>query len=164
VVVLDILDRGTGKLLIEGFPVGDTAAHEPRPGRYGDIGIHGLRQQTPKLRMVPAEVMARAVAVRTDACSEALHLRDQGLAVKACQIPIHNSSSPQLDHMTESSQGGTPGPAPPADPTGAGAAPSRGFTLQLFMAAAYDVTPRVERHDHSPASLPPVDVQDTMPH
>ena len=63
---LDIGGRSVRLLTIQGLPVLDTSAQEFRPGRNSDRRCHALRQQLPKLWMVPAEIMPAAVAVPPD--------------------------------------------------------------------------------------------------
>ncbi|MBW3578718.1 MAG: hypothetical protein KY462_13455 [Actinobacteria bacterium] len=87
-VVLDIVNRGAGKLTIERFSVREATAQELRPWRYGNLRIDRLRQQTPELGMMPAEIVARTVPMSTDARPESLHLGDERLAVKALQILV----------------------------------------------------------------------------
>src|SRR5688572_10547266 len=68
--------RGAGELLVERLPVADAAAHELRPLGDDRRRVGALGEERPELRVVPAELVAGAVAVRADAMAETLRLRD----------------------------------------------------------------------------------------
>src|SRR5437762_2590739 len=54
---------GVRQFLVEAASKRDAAAQELRPRRHGDLGGERFGQQLPQLRMKPAQVVARAVAV-----------------------------------------------------------------------------------------------------
>ena len=85
-----IVDRCVGPLAFEQLAVLHAAAQELGPRRHGDLRIDAFRQQAPQLRMVPAEIVARTVAMLADALAQALHLGDQRLAAQPLQILVHD--------------------------------------------------------------------------
>src|SRR5262249_32633551 len=66
-------------------------AHEPRPGRHRDRRVDPLRQETPELWMVPAQIVAAGVAMRADALSQPPDLGDQLVAAHSLEIVIKSS-------------------------------------------------------------------------
>ncbi len=54
-------------LSLKRFAVLHAAAQELGPGRHRDLRIDAFRQHAPQLRMVPAEIVPRAVAMLADA-------------------------------------------------------------------------------------------------
>lgn len=87
---LPVVNGGIGKLAIQRRSVCDAATHEFRPGRDCDLRFDGLRQESPELRVKPAQIVSRAVAVRSDAGAEPLNLLNQRSAVHAIKIVIHS--------------------------------------------------------------------------
>lgn len=65
------------KLLIERLTISQTAAQElrPRGDRWQRILV--VRQQTPERWMVPAELMASAIAVTANTLPQLAHLSDK---------------------------------------------------------------------------------------
>src|SRR5512144_1083188 len=70
-----------------GTPDIDTSPQEVRPRWDCDFRSHTLRQQPPKFRMMPAEIMTAAVAVLSDSSPQPLDLIDQLFAGH----PVHQS-------------------------------------------------------------------------
>jgi hypothetical protein len=90
-VVLDVCDRGVRQLTIQGLSVFDTSPQEFWPRRDSDFRGHVLWQQSPKLRMMPAEIMTTAVAVMSDSSAQSLDLVDQLFAGHPIQVFVHTS-------------------------------------------------------------------------
>lgn len=88
-VGLDVRDRSVRPLAIKRFPISNASPQELRPRRNGDFWFDRLRQETPKLRMVPTEVMARAIPVGPDARAEPLNFRDEVIPAHAFEIIVH---------------------------------------------------------------------------
>jgi hypothetical protein len=80
------------ELSVEGLPITHTTAQELRPRWHGDMGIKFFWEQAPQLRMVPTELMGGAVAMRADAGTQLLHLRNQFVSCELCKIFIHSLS------------------------------------------------------------------------
>src|SRR5687767_7568666 len=58
---------GVRRLLVERHPVFHASLHELRPVRHRRNGVGLLRQESPERRMMPAELVPRAVAMPPDA-------------------------------------------------------------------------------------------------
>ncbi len=80
------------ELSVEGLPITHTTAQELRSRWHGDMGIEFFWEQAPQLRMVPTELMGGAVAMRADAGTQLLHLRNQFVSCALCKIFIHSLS------------------------------------------------------------------------
>ena len=59
--------------LIKGFTIAQTTAQKLRPLRHSNVRIGLLRQKAPQFRMMPAQLMPAAVAMRADAGSYTPH-------------------------------------------------------------------------------------------
>jgi hypothetical protein len=68
---------GIRQFAIQGFPVLQAAAKKLGPWRHGDILRYRFRQQSPQLRMVPAEIVSAAVASFADSIAQAHHFRNE---------------------------------------------------------------------------------------
>lgn len=66
--------RSVRRLFVEGLPIAHAASDELWPLRHNRQRIRPFRKNSPERRMVPAEFMAAAVAVLTDALYEAFLL------------------------------------------------------------------------------------------
>src|SRR5262245_19484936 len=82
------------QLVIKRLAVANAAAKKLRPCGDGRQRILLVRQQTPKRGMMPAEVVARAVAMHADALPQFLGLLDQLRARHPIQVFVHNVSQP----------------------------------------------------------------------
>jgi hypothetical protein len=78
--------RRCRKLLIERLTVSQTAAQElrPRGDRWQRILV--VRQQTPQRWMMPAELMASAIAVTANTLAQLSYLREQLVARHAVDV------------------------------------------------------------------------------
>ncbi len=81
--------RGLGSLGVQGFTVAEAALEKLRPGGNGDDGIDFIRKQVPKIRMVPAKVLAGAVAVLANAGAEFFDFGQQFLAGHGFEVFVH---------------------------------------------------------------------------
>src|SRR6266496_1821852 len=88
VAVFGVVHLRQHKLPVERLPVGDAASQELWPGRNRDCRVNLLGEEAPEFWMMPAQVMAAAVAVRTDSGSQALDLGDQGDPVQGLEVII----------------------------------------------------------------------------
>src|SRR5262245_49072550 len=73
-VELGVRARRIPKFPVEGLAVFDTAAQELWPVRHGKVPGDWLWQQTPKLRMMPAQIVTTAVTVSANARAQPHHL------------------------------------------------------------------------------------------
>ena len=69
--------RRTGKLCIEGFAIAQTAAKELGPFRDDRLRVGSLGEKTPQRRVVPAELVPRAVPVLADSGAQTPRFRDE---------------------------------------------------------------------------------------
>jgi hypothetical protein len=81
------------ELFVERLTIANTASQEPGPWRNGDLDASGLRQQGPKIRMVPAEIVTRGIAMRSNSRAQFPDLSRQFLPAHAIEIFIHLCSS-----------------------------------------------------------------------
>src|SRR5712691_1995837 len=88
VAVFGLVRLRQRKLTAECLPVGDVASQELRPGRNGDRWVDLLGQEAPEFWVMPAQVVAAAVAVRPDPGSQALDLGNQGDPVQGLEVSI----------------------------------------------------------------------------
>lgn len=88
-VVLDFGHRRRRQFTIQGFSVLDASPQKIRPRWNCDFRSHTLRQQPPKVGMMPAEIMTAAVAVLSDASPQPLDLIDQLFTGHSVQIFVH---------------------------------------------------------------------------
>jgi hypothetical protein len=79
-----------GEFPVEGRAICDTAAQELRPLGHGKILWDWLRQQAPKLRMVPAQVVTAAVAVSANASTQPDHLGNEFVSREFREIVIRD--------------------------------------------------------------------------
>src|SRR6266508_1292857 len=86
--VFEISPRRVRQLALQRFAIAQAAAQKFWPGRDGHFGRDPLGQQAPEIGMVPAQVVTGAVAVRADARSETLHLRDQLVAAQCFEVAV----------------------------------------------------------------------------
>ena len=77
------------QLLVEGLAVADAASQELWPVRHRWLRIRRLGQESPQFRVVPAEIVARTVAVLSNARTQALHFGDQLPVGERFEIFIH---------------------------------------------------------------------------
>src|SRR5687768_16693423 len=84
-----------GRLLVERLPVADAPAHELGPLGHDREWVGALRKQRPQGRVVPAQLVAGAVAVLADALTKALHFGQELLARHLVEVFIrfHGGSS-----------------------------------------------------------------------
>lgn len=92
--VLPVVNRGVRRLGLQGFPVLEAAADEFRPRRHGNLRIDPLGQQSPKLRVVPTQVMPTTIPVRPDSGPEALHLGNQFFLAHIQEIVVLHHPDP----------------------------------------------------------------------
>src|SRR5258707_850926 len=90
--VFAVVNGRSGQFMVERLPIFETPSQKLRPWRHRHLWVDAFRQQTPQLRMMPAQVMPRTIAVGANAGSQSLHLRNQRLAVEAVQIFVHADS------------------------------------------------------------------------
>jgi hypothetical protein len=64
-------------LRIERLPVSDTPLQELLPVRHRGQRVSRVRQQSPQGRVVPAQLVSRAIAVLADALPQPLDLGDE---------------------------------------------------------------------------------------
>lgn len=81
------------KLGIERLAIAETTAKELGPFRDGEAGIDFFGEEIPKLRMMPAEVMAGAVTVLADACAEFFDFGDELVPVQVLEVFVHKLAS-----------------------------------------------------------------------
>src|SRR5688500_5458204 len=84
--------RCVRELLIERLPIVYAAAKELRPRGHRGLWVRALGQETPERRVVPAECLARAVAMSADACSQPPDLGDDLLAGHCLEVIVQESS------------------------------------------------------------------------
>jgi hypothetical protein len=87
-VVFLVDPRSQRKLLIQRLAIAETSSKELRPGGYVGYRVGGLRQETPQMRVMPAEIVPSAVPVPTDSVAEPDHLRDEFLRGQRLKIVI----------------------------------------------------------------------------
>src|SRR5262245_37380569 len=79
----------TLSLAVERPAVADAAGQELRPRRDLRLWIGLLGQEPPQGRMMPAQVLARAVAVRANALAQPACFLDELLARHRLQVVVH---------------------------------------------------------------------------
>src|SRR5262249_27926576 len=89
-VILLVQHRRVGELPLQRFAVLEAAAQKLRPGGNRDRRIDPLGQETPELRMMPAQIVPARVAMLANALSQAPDLRDQFLAVHALEVVVES--------------------------------------------------------------------------
>lgn len=86
---LAVVNGRVWQLALERFSVAQATAQEPWPRWYGYLGFDALRQQAPKLGVMPTEVVAGTVSVAADASAQSPYLGDQLIAVQSIKIAIN---------------------------------------------------------------------------
>src|SRR5882757_2405780 len=86
--VFEIGPRRIGQLAVQRFPVSQASTQEFWPRRHRDFGRNRLGQQSPKLGMMPAKIVAGAVAVRANAGPQTFHLSNKSLAVPTIEVMV----------------------------------------------------------------------------
>ena len=81
------------KLPVQRTAVGDATTHELRPRWDGDLRIDALGEQVPQLRVMPAQFMARTVAMRADALAEPPYLREERGPVHHVEVVVHTGQA-----------------------------------------------------------------------
>jgi len=76
-------------LPVERLAVLQASAKELRPVRDTGLRIALLWQQSPQLRVMPAEFVSRTVSMRADSFAEALDLRYEGVSIEGRQLFVH---------------------------------------------------------------------------
>jgi hypothetical protein len=66
--------RRIGQLLVERLPVLDASAQELRPVRHDRLRVSFFREQTPKLRVIPAQTLLSRIAMSPNAGPKPLDL------------------------------------------------------------------------------------------
>jgi hypothetical protein len=64
-VVFRVMCSSAGQLLIQGLAVGDAPSNELWPRRDGEVRVNVFGQGCPQVRMMPTQVVPRAVAMAT---------------------------------------------------------------------------------------------------
>jgi hypothetical protein len=93
-------------LLVQRLTIGHTTSDELRPFRHHGDWIRLFRQQTPKGRMVPTQLVPVGVAMLADALTQFFNLRNQLLACHFIKVFIHKTSSLQCKGGHEPAQNG----------------------------------------------------------
>lgn len=88
--------RRLRRLFVKRLPILKAAFKELRPIRHFRQRIALFRQQAPQSRMMPAELMPIAVAMRTDALPQLFDLFDELLARHLLQVTVHVRFLPLL--------------------------------------------------------------------
>lgn len=92
--ILCVVGFGLECLLIKRLAVRDASTQELRPRRDGDVGLDPFRQGPPEIRVMPAQVVSRAVAMVAYGAAEFDHFSDQLFSHHALEIVIHRISLP----------------------------------------------------------------------
>jgi hypothetical protein len=86
---LSVRARPIPKFPVEGLAVFNTAAQELWPVGHGKVPRDWLWQQTPKLRMMPAQIVTTAVTVSANARAQPHHLSNYLVSCQVPEIVIH---------------------------------------------------------------------------
>ncbi|OGB22977.1 MAG: hypothetical protein A3I66_08080 [Burkholderiales bacterium RIFCSPLOWO2_02_FULL_57_36] len=81
--------RRCRELFIERLTIPDATPEKSRPLRYDRRNSRWLGQQAPHRRMMPAEVLLRAVAMLADGIAEFDHFRNEFIARQVIEVRIH---------------------------------------------------------------------------
>jgi len=81
--------RRVRQLLVEGLTISNTASQELGPVRHDRQRVRPLGQKRPKRRVVPTEVVTRAVTVLPDAGAQPGHLGQELLATQVLEVIVH---------------------------------------------------------------------------
>src|SRR5262245_2097834 len=85
--------RRTWNLLIQRLSVAYAAPEKLRPCRHCWLGVLFLGKQSPEIRVMPAQLVARAVTMRTNPLPQLLDFRDELFARHTIEILFHDASS-----------------------------------------------------------------------
>lgn len=88
VTVLGIVHACTGKFPFQCLSVGNAASQEFRPGRDRDRWFYLLGKQAPQFGVMPAQVVAAAVAMPSDTGAQPPDLGHQARPVKSLKVRI----------------------------------------------------------------------------
>src|SRR5262245_51281512 len=72
-IVFLVVDRRAGGLLVERLAIADAAAQELGPRRNSDRRVELFREQRPQGRMMPAQLVPRAIPVGANAPAQLAH-------------------------------------------------------------------------------------------
>ena len=76
-------------MFVERLAIPDAALHELRPVWNDNGRIGSLRQQGPQVWMMPAQFVARAIAMLANALAKSFYLRRQLFARHLLEIVVH---------------------------------------------------------------------------
>jgi hypothetical protein len=82
--------RSVWQISIERLAVLQTAPEELRPRRNTRQRVALLRKQPPELRVMPAQVMSGAIAMRANAGAQFPDLRDERFTVEVGKVFVHD--------------------------------------------------------------------------
>jgi hypothetical protein len=88
-LVLDVRNRRVREFAIQRFAISKTAAKEFRPWRHRNLRCDLFWQQSPKLRMMPAQGVTGTVTVSANTRAQTPDLLDQCRSIHSVQIRIH---------------------------------------------------------------------------
>jgi hypothetical protein len=83
-----------GQLSIERLAIANAPTQELRPIRDGNSAGKRLRQQSPKLRVMPTQIVSSAIAVRTNTRTQPQNLSDELVPTHAFEVVIHDEATP----------------------------------------------------------------------
>ena len=92
-LVVPFRPRRGRQLPVERLAIANAAAQKLRPLGHHRQRIGSLGQERPELRMMPAQLMRRAVAMRANAFAQALDFSDQGAAVQRLEVVVRGQVS-----------------------------------------------------------------------
>jgi hypothetical protein len=81
-----------GQLLIQGLAVGDAPSNELWPRRDGEVRVNVFGQGCPQVRMMPTQVVPRAVAMATYRGAQLDHFGAQLLSRHSVYVFVHGTS------------------------------------------------------------------------
>lgn len=90
-VVLEVVKGCSRCLFVERLTIGDAAAEEFRPGRNRDVWVDLLWKRCPKVRVVPAKAMPRAVPMPSNRDSKLRSLDEKLIAGHVPKVLVHRS-------------------------------------------------------------------------
>jgi hypothetical protein len=86
---LGVVSRCIRPLLVQALPIPDAAAQEFGPRRHRDGRVQPLRKQSPKVWVMPTEVVTGRIPVQADASPETAHFLLQLLTAHSLEIFVH---------------------------------------------------------------------------
>src|SRR5258708_12577190 len=89
-LVFDICYRRARDLAVQGFTIGHAASQEFGPRGYHHGRVDLFRQQPPELRVVPAQIVTRTIAMGADAGAQPFHFLDELVSGEPIEIGIHD--------------------------------------------------------------------------